>query len=872
VTSDKPPSRYAWLRDNVTEDTVVITASRRLARELTVAYNELQIASGKKAWPTPAIHFLQDWISRQLVVTADPAAVPRLLDPFSSSILWERCLKRRMPDGLLSMAGIVRQAGQTWQRIKDWNLSLPALLSSARNQDERLFARAAADYQERLDNGNWVDRASVASLVSGLPGLEKDVLPARVILAGFDLLSPVVIDIAEALKTVGCEVVTRPPPEHGAIPFVACFDQESSELRAAGAWARQVLRADPEARLAVVCPGLEMRAAEVSRLVREGLVPGWQYGIARHSLAVNVSYGRRLAEFPAIGIALKVLRWTCQGLSSRELSVLLRSRCVASESVSGRSRLELKLRGYPDRDWTPGNVLQVVENREEAADTDAFIQLVQAVADFSSSVSQKMPPAECVGKIDELLKVIRWPGEASLDSIEFQLVNRWRELLNEFARIESVVPQIEMSEAIGRVATLAQETVWQPEAEDGVVQVLGTLEAAGMEFDGVWVCSLDATQWPPPSRPSPFISLALQREHAMPDATPGDTLEFSRRVLQRLVGSSRECILSWSCTRDDAELTASTLLDTMETQTYVGPQDPGWYALSLGGPDKTLIEVGDKAPPVGSDEQVRGGAYTVQRQFTEPFSAFVSGRLGVRSLDPIATGLSASMRGNIIHNALHNLLADKPSGQQIQGWTTDEIGRRVGSAIDSALATHVAQADPVLQRLIGIERRRLRQLLYDFIHEEAVRPEFSVAGVEKKLDYEKFGIRLGLRIDRIDRLADGRMLVVDYKTGSPKTFLNRNHELKDLQLMVYADALDVEIGGLAFINVDSREITYKVAGGGWNEAEEGAWEETLQSWRAEVHQALEALATGDARINILQSASEGRPLSILSRLEELKRG
>ena len=871
MTSGNSPSRYAWLRDDVAEDTVVVTASRRLARELTVAYNELQVASGKEAWRTPAIHFLQDWLSRQLSSATDPAALPMLLDPFSSSILWERCLQRRMPEGLLSMAGIVRQAGQAWQRIKDWNLSLPDLLSSARNQDERLFARAAADYQERLDNGNWVDRPAVAALVSTLIGFEKENLPAKVVLAGFDRLAPAVIDIAEALKKAGCNVVTRPPPEQGAIPYVACFDLESNELRAAGAWAREVLQSDPEARLAVVCPGLEVRAAEVSRLVREGLVPGWQYGNSRHRLAVNVSYGRRLPDFPAIGIALLVLRWTCQGLSSRELSVLLRSRCVASESVSGRSRLELKLRGYPDRDWTPENILKVVENREEASDTDAFIGLVRAVAEFASSKSQKMSPAECVGKIDELLKTIQWPGEASLDSSEFQLVNRWREVLNEFARIESVVPKIKMREAIGRLAALVQETIWQPESEVGVVQVIGTLEAAGMEFDGVWVSGLDSSQWPPSSRPSPFISLALQREHAMPDATPGDTLEFSRRVLQRLVGSAAECVLSWSRTRDDAELTASTLLDNMETKSYEGPQDPGWYALGLTGPTKTVVEVDDKVPPVGSGEQVRGGAYTVQRQFQEPFSAFVSGRLGVRALDPIATGLSASMRGNIIHNALHNLLTDKPSRQQIQGWTTDEMSGRVGSAIDSALAVHVAQADPVLQRLINIERGRLRQLLRDFIHAEVSRPEFNVAAVEMKLDYEKFGIRLGLRIDRIDCLADGRMLVVDYKTGSPKTFLNRNRELKDLQLMVYADALSEEIGGLAFINVDSREISYKAAGGGWNEAEEDAWGETLQSWRSEVHQALEALATGDARINILQSASDGRSLNILSRLEELKR-
>ena len=146
--------------------------------------------------------------------------------------------------------------------------------------------------------------------------------------------------------------------------------------------------------------------------------------------------------------------------------------------------------------------------------------------------------------------------------------------------------------------------------------------------------------------------------------------------------------------------------------------------------------------------------------------------------------------------------------------------------------------------------------------------------VEKDIDYRAFGIRLGLRIDRVDRLQNGELLVIDYKTGQPKHFLSRSGEPTDLQLIVYADALDAEIGGLALINVDSRVIGYKGAGGGggtWKAMEPRDWSDTLETWRKLVHKALQEISAGDVRINMSLTTSDGRPLSLLSRREEQKR-
>jgi probable DNA repair protein len=872
LTERKSDTRYSWMQDALAAGAVIVTASRRLARDLSQAHGEQQLAAGAMAWLTPPVFYWQDWIQRLLAEVSDPLDVPRRLDNYAAAVLWERCLRGRAPADLMSFRGIVRQAGIAWQRLSEWNVTLPALRAAARNEDERFYFAAAADYQDQLDQGNWVDGAGATAVCAALVRQGQIPVPASLVIAGFDRQSPVIGTMLDALAAAGCETTAVPPAGRSGPVGLATFDHEAAELRAAGAWARVRLDDSPGARIAIVHPELESRVADVTRLVREGLAPGWQYGDAGHEAAVNVSYGRRFSDYPGVAVALLLLRWVCGGLPGRELSVLLRSQCIAGREQGERCRLELHLREYPDREWSAADLRSVFGNESRSGMPAGFRELIETVARAGETAGDPLSPAASVERIDGLLKACGWPGDDSLDSREFQLVNRWRELLNEFGRVDGVLPTLTLADAIRRISGLAADTIWQPEAGPGIVQLLGPLEAAGMEFDGIWVSGMDATQWPPPSRPSPLISLQLQRRQQMPDATPADTLQFSRRILQRLTAAAADCVLSWSRAREDAELAASTLLEDLEVRAYDGPGDPGWFAQRLAGTARSERIDDDGVAAVQPDEQVGGGAYTVQQQFQQPFTAFVHGRLGVRLPDAFRSGLTPSIRGNIIHNALHSLLADKPAQADIAAWNDQARAERIGSAIDTALGLHVRYADSVLQRMLGIERSRLFGLAEDFLRHERERDiPFEIDALEHSLRYERSGVSLGFRIDRVDRLPDGRVLVIDYKTGAPKTFLRQSGDLKDVQLVVYADALDEPIAGLVLINIDSREISYKGAGGGWNATQEDAWAATLDSWCSQVHVAMAGLAAGDIRLNRLQSVADGRPLGVLSRLEALKR-
>ncbi|MDH4072493.1 MAG: PD-(D/E)XK nuclease family protein [Gammaproteobacteria bacterium] len=857
-----------WLDDAIEAGAEIVTANRRLARYLTACYGERQLAAGRASWRTPPVRFWRDWLDDRLLMAADPCALPRRLDSVSSSILWERCMADRMPPAVLGFGGIVRQAVQTWQRLGDWDVPLAAVIASARTDDEKRYARAAADYRALLDEGNWIDHAGLPGIVADLCAADATVVPGRLVLVGFDRLTPAVRRVADALEKAGCAVSSRFVDDHTARAFVGAFADPDAELRAAGAWAAEKLGENPNARIAVVCPGLEADAARVGRMVREGLAPGWQWGGAAHRDVVNLSYGRRLADYPAVASALLTLQWAVRGLRHRELSILVRSPFIGAHQGGDRSRLDLALRRLPDRDWSPGHYLAVSRGLESH---QGFAPVARAVEAFAGMARHAQSPARCAEAIDGFLSSVGWPGAVPLDSAGFQLVNRWRELLNEFSRAAGVVSEMHFSEAIGRVTSLAADTVWQPETGNGVVEVMGMLEAAGLEFDYLWVAGLDATQWPAIARPVAFLARSLQAEFDMPDSRPQASLEYARLVTRRLLASAGECVLSWPRSREDAEMSVSPLVEELDVRPYEGPGDPGWAAFRLTGTAPLQRILDDDAPPVTVDEIVRSGAYTIQKQRSEPFSAFAEGRLGISEPEALRSGLSPGLRGNIVHDALYNLLADRPGLEEIRNWKPAERIQRTGVAIDTALAPHQASADEVTSRIIGIERSRVQRMLQAFIEAELERPPFAVERLEERLELERFGVRLRLRVDRIDRLADGRLLIIDYKTGQEKVFATRHGELKDAQLVVYSCAVAGNIGALAIVNVDSRGIGWKAVGGGLKAEEEAGWSGQLRAWQDEVDDAVRRLGAGDARINVRQSAADSRPHAILSRAEAQKR-
>ncbi len=860
---------YDWLNEALTDDEAqVVTANRRLARTLGVAYGERQIASGILAWRSPLIFAWRDWQSALLDSVDVDDTLPARISDYQARVLWERCLKDVIDDPFLNYGNLARQCRDTWQRLHEWCVPLKHAEDAARGPDQGLFVRAASQYEEYLHARQWVDNATLPNLLIQFAqqGLLK--APRQVTLAGFDRLSPQVEDLCAALKSKGTRIVRHQAARRG-VAELRRFESPDAELRAAGAWARAQLSEDSSQQIAIVVGQLEQNAERSGALLREGFSPGWQYAPPRIAAALNVSYGARLADYPAVSIALLALRWLYSDLRSADISLLLRSPYLGMTPTTGRSLLELKLRELPDQFWTPEQLVFALQRRELAAEAEDWLARFGRLRDSLSAAANRMQPSRWAELLDTVLRTLNWPGDTPLGSADFQLDNRWRDLLNEFSRLELVSPQMGGAEAVARLASMAAEALFQPESEGAAVSVLGPLEAAGLEFDKVWMTGLTAEEWPASSRPLPLLARELQVTHDMPDATPDETARFARRVFDRVRSSASQCVISYPSTIGDAEQVPSALVDDLRVseRDCTRDGDPGWHAMSLRE-RMSVVEASDRVPAVAPDEQLTGGAGTIQRQSSEPFSAFAFGRLGVRSIAPFTTGIAANVRGNLVHDALFHLYTGKPSQRDLLSWTEAERETRIKKALRQAFQRYERHADALLFNLLALEEARTAQLLRRVLQIDAERPPFTVASVEASTQARVGDIQLHLRCDRIDRAADGSLIILDYKTGVKKKFLTRDMP-REWQLVVYATLPQEAVGALALFNVDSRETFIDGAGPALQETQD--WDVRLQEWKAAVLDLATQIARGDVRLNGRLSSRDAAPLALLSRIAELDR-
>jgi exodeoxyribonuclease-5 len=251
-----------------------------------------------------------------------------------------------------------------------------------------------------------------------------------------------------------------------------------------------------------------------------------------------------------------------------------------------------------------------------------------------------------------------------------------------------------------------------------------------------------------------------------------------------------------------------------------------------------------KAPPVGASERVRGGTALLAAQAVCPAWGFYQYRLGAAVLPAPTFGLDARARGSLLHTALEEFwrgrgLADLT---QMDAAARDAEIQRV---VALALAEFERRAGEALPpRLRQLEAQRLCALLAVWLDLEARRPPFRVIACEEKQELDIEGLPMRVVIDRIDQLDDGRLVVIDYKSGravSADTWADAR--MREPQLPIYAALAfpDRELAAVALARVTRDEPAFLGVGQdtgllpGLKSLEEQRWrytEDEFPDWSA----------------------------------------
>ncbi len=808
----------------------MITANDRAARTLNSAYAAEQRTAGRWAWKTPPIYSWDAWLDKlweQHLLSVDEA--PLLLSNLQERSVWKRIVEARAASSPTSET-IARLASEAWALLSDFEAHSERhhSWSSFASSDAEAFRHWAASFEYECRTRNWVSRSDLPNLLVKSIQQCNIELPTEIILVGFDRITPAASTLLGEIRAGGCPVNLPEPAEPAGNAQMVQAGDLRDELSTCAWWMRSVLAANPTAHIAVISQNVEEIRGEIDRTFRGVLMPE-ALGIESSTrMPFEFSLGHPLSSVAVIKAALLLLKWLTTPLDQNEVTWLLLSGFIgAHHDATQMATLDVELRKYgrlPPQ--LPLSSVAAFKPRTHSETIHRFLHRLHGMERLATAEEvgrRSRTAAEFVELSNSLLKEAAWPGSRTLDSAEYQALDRWDRLTVDIAKLSFDERRYTYAEFVTMMDHYSGETLFSPESHDAPIQIMGAFESSGQTFDAIWFLGADDNQLPVTEPPHPLLPLGLQHRTRMPHGSPDIDWEVGLAVIERIAGSAPECNFSYSQRNSSGELRPSVL------PAQAIPQSSSWLAskefrISLGVIEPHLhmdhtVMVADSPFIPWPKELTAGGADILRMQSACPFQAFASRRLGAKPLDDAERGLDAIDRGNILHRVLESLWSKETPVYPPLKTRDDLINAKAGGYLSAILEHHIDNAFRDYSSSSGheewalayhrIEKERLHFRLSQWLDYEMKRPPFTVEEQEKTTKPQINGLQLNLRVDRIDQV-DGGHIIVDYKTGDVSTARWRGDRPDEPQLPLYAIHGGIpDLVGVLFAQIRAGDVGFK---------------------------------------------------------------
>lgn len=744
----------------ITQDSLILTPNSRLTAYHLKQYQQYQASQGKRCWHTLDILPFNKWLIRTWneYKNQDVSDPTLLLSSNQELIIWEDIISQAERDRLLQVSETAETAKSAWSILTQWQVDLNHS-SLTLTEDSSVFLKWAKQYQKKCKKNHWIDQHGLADLLSNCIREKKITTPAKIIMLGFTEISPQAQALLNACKESGTHIeFFQQKRSNNHISRVSLSDKEN-EIRTMARWSKQLL--NNSLSIGCIIPNLEDHRSIVSRIFSEVFTDEGYYSENTLSLPFNISAGKSLASYPVIHTALQLLGLNTKTISTNTLSNLLHSPFL------GDAEKETLRRADFDNQLQNDNLTRIsltdLLNRKNKP--ELLAKRLKKFADKLPSDNTKLAMSEWVKLFIELLTLLGWPGERSVNSEEYQSIQRWMDLFSEFSALEHILSTTDYKTALHYLKRLTASTVFQPQSPEAPIQILGILEAAEIPFDYLWIMGMDDTAWPPTPKPNPFIPQQLQKTLHMPHATAERELSFCHKMTEQLKNCADNIIFSHALHSDDAEIRPSALLNSITEITsddidLSKDTQPTYFSYTH---KKIESSCDDVAPPIDATD-IYGGAKIFELQAACPFKAFAELRLYAKPVETATLGLRAFDRGNIVHKALELIWAELKNSNGLHSKTSDELQELIQSRLEHAIQLVTGEEAMSINYLM-LEVQRLSKIIWNWLEIEKKRPPFSILAQEQQYTITIANMSISLRIDRIDEIENNEKFIIDYKTG-----------------------------------------------------------------------------------------------------------
>lgn len=350
------------------------------------------------------------------------------------------------------------------------------------------------------------------------------------------------------------------------------------------------------------------------------------------------------------------------------------------------------------------------------------------------------------------------------------------------------------------------------------VTIWGTLEARVQGADLVILGGLNDGVWPKVPDPDPWLNRKMRKEAGL--LLPERQIGLSAHDFQQAIAAPR-VVLSRATRDAEAQTVPSRWLNRLQNLMGGLPDRGGPAALDAmrrrGEYWARLAQALDRPtqaeplaprpaprPPVAARPD-RLSLTEITRLIRDPYAIYARHVLRLRPLDPLRAAPDPRDRGSILHEILERFVRARPADESRDA----ARGRLLGIA-----AEVLAEETPFpAARLLWLAR--LSRATEHFLTQDAKHGGTPVAletpgALQIDLPDLPRGFTLVGKPDRIDVLPDGRLHLIDYKTGSPPTKPQQESFEKQLRLTTamverggFAELGPAEVASFAYIGLGS---------------------------------------------------------------------
>ena len=792
---------YIDLFKRIDNTTLIVTATNRLAQKLLYQWLVFGKTNNTKLVGDERALSLQHWLERLWHdALLHNAKLPHVISDAEALFILSK-IPQQEPRLFIPSDKHAKETLSAWQLLCQWQLTLANLSPYLDNQNTSHFVCSAKQFETVCQQNNWIDQSQRLTLLSGITAL-ADILKKQQIqqlyFIGFDTMTPDLEYFINRVHSLGVKIASWKLSQKNTTTVSFHQHQDAqNELSAVAKSVKQLSVKYPLKTIGVIVPDLQNKFLNLQAVFDNHLLAETQNNplIDNSQRPYIISGGTPLLEIP---IVFQLLQWLMlvniddfQGLVDILNSPYIKG---AREFYHSRQQLSLQVKNKCYRTITIKQLMQTPGFQENI---DPVLQKI--IAENQHVSNKKYTATTFISLLKKRISLLAWPGECRLKSVEYQALEKLYQVINQLALFERLNYQMTETSWLIALKKLAQSHIFQSKSNlKANIHILGLLESADIGFDYLLIMGMDNRLWPNIARPHPYLPYQLQQQYNMPHASAKKELDFAKKMTAHLLNQAPNVCLSFARINDDNQLQMPSPLLSDYT-----PEHMPSITSEITAPIRH-ISTNNQLPNVSTNEKstLAGGVSIFKNMAECPYRSALIHRLKISPDPRYKKPLDSREKGMVIHRILEYIWRDLKTLKHLQALSYKTQEKMIADHVDRGLQANRNYFAFIPRFLQVIEQKRLNDLIKQWLDFEATRIKpFSIKALEKTLRIDVLGVKLSLRIDRIDRFDNGQSVVIDYKTGrkfNQKNWLNT--PIIEPQLPLYAVFENTEAIAVGLVN------------------------------------------------------------------------